>query len=139
VTAPSAHEGATPSADESATFRFAELVGRYRLVVSKALLEFIERAFVETAPSERAERARQEALDEANRSELCIDADGTITSCAGDREFYRVKVDVAGDLHALDFEKAPGMPVTLVLAGPQRLVAHQPNKPPAEFLRVAKH
>ena len=27
------------------TFRFTELVGRYRLVVSEALLEFIERAF----------------------------------------------------------------------------------------------
>jgi hypothetical protein len=43
---------------------------------------------------------------------------------------------VEGELDALRFEKAPSMPVTLVLLDPQRLVAYQPNKPPAEFRRV---
>ncbi len=121
---------------QGTTFRFAELVGRYRLVVTDALLDFIERVFVDAAPPGERERVRMEALEEARHSELRIDPDGTITSRAGDQEFYRVKVAVAGELDALHFEKAPGMPVTLVLAEPHRLVAHQPNKPPAEFRRV---
>ena len=117
------------------TVRFADFVGRYRLVVSAALLEFVERMFVE--PSER-QRARKEALDEAHHSELLIDLNGTITSRAGDREFYRVKVAAGNaEIDALRFEKAPSMPVTLVLAPPDRLIAHQPNKPPAEFQLVA--
>ena len=90
------------------SFRFAELVGTYRLVVSDALLEFIERAFVARTPHRERERVRKEALDEAKRSELRIDPDGTITSRSGESEFYRVKVafeDV--DFHSLSFEKSP--------------------------------
>ena len=119
------------------TFRFADFVGHYRLVVSEALLEFVERAFVEPAPPSEHERARKEALDEARQSELRIDPDGTINSRAGAREFYRVKVAVdERPLDALRFEKAPSMPVTLVLASPDRLIAHQLNKPPSEFQRI---
>ena len=129
------------------TFRFAELVGRYRLVVTDALLEFVERALVEPSPASDRERIRREALDEAERAELLIGEDGTIVSRAGDDEFYRVKVPIGdGELDALHFEK-PAMArsaasnlgeqgVTLVLTDPDRLVAHQPGKPPAEFRRI---
>lgn len=119
------------------SFRFADLVGRYRLVVTDALLEFIERAFVEAAPVVDRERVRREALDEAASSELLIAADGTIVSRAGVVEFYRIRVEASdAELEAFDFEKARGAPVTLVLAGSDRLFARQPNKPTAEFHRV---
>lgn len=126
-----------PSATNGETFRFADIVGLYRLVVSEALLDFIERAFVEPAPPNEREQIRRTALAEARQSELRIDLDGTIASRAGDQEFYRVKVAVGPrDLDALRFEKAPNQPVTLVLASPHRIVAHQPNKPAAEFVRI---
>ena len=119
------------------TFRFVELVGRYRLVVSDALLEFVERTFVEPAPQTERERVRAEALAEARSAELVVEADGTIVSRAAAGEFYRVKVPFdERALGAVHFEKAPSSPVTLVLETPERLVAHQPNKPPAEFRRV---
>lgn len=119
------------------SFRFVDLVGRYRLVVTDALLEFIERAFVEAAPPADRERVRRDALEEASQSELCIDPDGTIVSRAGAVEFYRIRIETTGaELEALDFEKAKGAPVTLVLAGPGRLFARQANKPTAEFHRV---
>lgn len=125
------------SASDGARFRFAELVGSYRLVVSDALLEFIERAFVDAAPPDERARVREAALEEARQAELHVDLDGTVISRAGNVEFYRVKVHVDdGEIEALHFEKAKAMPVTLVLASPHRLIAHQPNKPPAEFRRV---
>jgi hypothetical protein len=52
------------------TFRFADLVGRYRLVVTDELREFVERAFVAPAPANERERIRGEAIDEAKRAEL---------------------------------------------------------------------
>lgn len=119
------------------SFRFEDIVGRWRLVVSEALLEFVERAFVLPAPPGERERVRREALDEANAAELVVEANGTIVSRAGASEFYRVTIAVEPSEHEdVRFEKAPGMPVTLVLDGADRLVAHQPNKPPAEFSRV---
>lgn len=120
------------------TFRFAELVGCWRLVVSGALVEFVERAFVEPAAPRERERVRREALAEANAAELVVEADGTIVSRAGASEFYRVKIAVeCGELETVRFEKEPGSPVTLVLAEADRLVAHQSNKPPAEFTRCS--
>jgi len=129
------------------TFRFADLVGRYRLVVTDALLEFVERAFVEPSSESDRERIRREAIEEAERAELLIDEDGTIVSRAGDDEFYRVKVPVDDrERDALHFEKpamapnapnAGDQPVTLVLVDANRLVAHQPNKPVAEFQRIS--
>jgi hypothetical protein len=119
------------------TFRFAELVGYWRLVVSDVLVEFVERAFVLPAPPSERERVRREALDEANAAELVVEADGTVVSRAGASEFYRVKLALEpGELEAVRFEKSPGVPVTLVLVEPERVIAHQPNKPPAEFSRA---
>lgn len=129
------------------TFRFADLVGRYRLVVTDELRDFVERAFVEKAPANERERIRRDALDEAEKAELVIDADGTIASRSGDDEFYRVKVPVhEGELDALHFEKPATAPnavsspgpqgVTLVLVDSDRLVAHQADKPAAEFRRI---
>ncbi|HEX6765412.1 MAG TPA: hypothetical protein VF103_08045 [Polyangiaceae bacterium] len=118
-------------------FRFADLVGTYRLVVSEELLAFVERAFVERAqPNERA-RVREEALDEARKSELSIEADGTIASRAGNAEFYRVKVAFDDALlEAFHFEKPDASPVSLVLLDGGRVTAHQPGKPPAEFRKL---
>ena len=119
-------------------FRFADLVGRYRLVVSDELVEFVESAFVEPAAPNERERIRREAFDEAREAELSIDADGTIVSRAGAVEFYRVNVAFDdGELEAFHFEKPPSSPVTLVLVDAERLVAYQPNKPPAEFRRTS--
>jgi hypothetical protein len=121
------------------TFRLADLVGRYRLVVTDALLEFVERALVEPSPASDRERIRREALDEAQKAELVIDEDGTIASRSGNVEFYRVKVALhERELDALRFEKpASRESVTLVLVDSTRVIAHQSNKPPAEFRRIA--
>ena len=118
-------------------FRFAQLVGLYRLVVSEELLAFVERTFV--APAAEAERAaiRAEALEEAAAAELVIEPDGTIISRAGAAEFYRIRLDAGeGDVAAVRFDKAPGQSVTLRLLDPDTLLAVQPGKPNAVFTRV---
>jgi hypothetical protein len=58
-------------------FRFTDWVGRYRLVISRELLEFIERAFVEPLPPAEQDAARARALHEARGSELEIRAGGS--------------------------------------------------------------
>ncbi|HEX6273079.1 MAG TPA: hypothetical protein VFZ53_08570 [Polyangiaceae bacterium] len=119
-------------------FHFSELVGRYRLQVTDELIEFIERAFVAPAAPGERERVRRETLGEARAAELEIFADGTIVSRAGTREFYRVRTTPGVRTYEqFQFEKAPGMPVSLVLEGSGRLFAHQPTKPIAEFERCS--
>jgi hypothetical protein len=123
----------------SVTFYFADLVGRYRLVMTDELVEFIERAFVAPAPPADRERVRREALEEAGSAELEIHAGGMIVSRAGAQEFYRVHTSPDGRAYErFDFDKAPGMPVMLVLASSERLLAQQPNKPVAEFRRIGR-
>jgi hypothetical protein len=119
-------------------FRFAQLVGSYRLVVSVELLAFIERAFVEPAPAAERAAIRAEALAEAAAAQLVIQADGTISSRAGAAEFYRIQV-VAGEeeREQLVFEKAPGHGVVLRMLDADTLVATQAGKPDAVFRRQA--
>ncbi len=118
-------------------FRFQDLVGRYRLVLSDELRAFIERAFVAPAPAAEQADIRLEALREAALAELEIQADGTVISRAGAAEFYRVTLAVTDEvLHILAFDKAKGLPVTLSLRDADTLVAVQPNKPAAVFVRA---
>lgn len=118
-------------------FRFAELVGRYRLVVSPELFAFVERTFVEPAPEPERAGIRAEALAEAAAAELVIEADGTVISRAGAEEFYRIRLEVvAGLVEELRFDKAPGQAVTLRLLEPETLLAIQPGKPNAVFARA---
>ncbi len=119
-------------------FSFEELVGRYRLVVSAELLAFIERVFVDAVSPEERARVRAEAVHEAEGAMLEIRADGTFISSSHGHELYRVRLDPSGgEREELSFEKAPGLAVTLRLSAPDTLVAHQPQKPPTEFRRVA--
>jgi hypothetical protein len=121
-------------------FRFKDLIGRYRLVVSDELRAFIERAFVAPAPAADQENIRREALHEAALAELELLPDGTMISRAGAAEFYRLRLPVTDDfLHELAFEKAPGQPVTLTLRDANTLVALQPNKPEAVFVRQGQN
>lgn len=120
-------------------FRFGDLVGRYRLVVSPELLGFVERAFVESAPVEQRDAVRAEALAEATAAEFELTPDGFAISRAGAQEFYRVELPMNDDLHEeLRFRKPDGGEVILTLGAPGELVAHQPGtgKPPAAFRRV---
>lgn len=118
-------------------FRFAELVGHYRLVVSSELLAFVERTFVEPAPEPDRAAIRAEALAEAAAAELVIEPDGTVISRAGAAEFYRIPLQIFTDLREeLHFEKAPGKAVTLRLLDADTLLAVQPGKPNALFARV---
>lgn len=118
------------------SFRFAELVGCYRLQVSDELLAFIEQRFVEPAPLSERAQVRSEALAEALAAELELQADGTVISRAGAHEFYRVRLPHIGDeLSELAFEKGPGQPVRLLFSRPDTLVALQPDKPQATFTR----
>jgi hypothetical protein len=118
-------------------FRFRELVGRYSLVVSDELRDFIERAFVAPAAEPDRERIRQEALREAALAEVEIEADGTLISRAGAAEFYRLKLAVTDErLFSLAFEKAPGKAVSLSLRDVNTLVAVQPGQPEAVFVRA---
>jgi hypothetical protein len=118
-------------------FKFVDIVGSYRLVVSPELLTFIERAFVDAAPAHERDRVRGEAVLEAEGAMLEIRADGTFISSSHGQELYRAQLDPNGrELDELSFEKAPGLAVTLRLEGPGALVAHQPHKPPTAFRRV---
>jgi hypothetical protein len=119
------------------SFRFAELVGCYRLQVSDELLAFIERRFVQPAPPNEEATVRGEALAEAQAAELEIQADGTVISRAGSQEFYRVRLPhTEGELSELTFEKAPGLGVRLLFLPPDSLTAIQPDKPDATFRRT---
>jgi hypothetical protein len=119
-------------------FRFAQLVGSYRLVVSADLLAFIERAFVEPAPASEQAAIRAEALAEAGAAQLVVQADGTLISRAGAAEFYRVQLSAAdGEVEQLAFEKAPDQGVVLRMIEADTLVAAQKGKPDAVFRREA--
>lgn len=120
------------------TFRFAQLVGNYSLVVSSEILAFIERALVEPAPAAEQAAIRAEALAEAAAAQLVIQADGTLISRAGAAEFYRIRVAPAdGQVEQLAFEKAPGQGVVLRMLDVDTLVAAQTGKPDAVFRRQA--
>ena len=117
-------------------FRFPELVGRYRLVVSAELLAFVERTFVEPAPEPERSRIRQEAWAEASAAELWIEPDGTVVSRAGTQEFYRIRLTIPeGLVDELVFDKAPGQSVRLSLRTADTVIALQAAKPPALFAR----
>lgn len=117
-------------------FRFAEVVGRYRLQVSNELRAFIEERFVEAAPSCDRDNVRSEALAEALAAELVIEADGTVSSRAGEQELYRVRVAYTeGELSELSFDKAPGLSVRLLFSAPNVLIAMQGDKPSMTFQR----
>jgi hypothetical protein len=117
-------------------FRFAQLVGRYRLLVSDELLAFVERTFVDPAPPPERAAIRAEARAEAAAAELVIEPDGTVISRAGAAEFYRIRLDVQeGDINEVGFDKAPGQSVVLRLLDPDTLLAVQPGKPNVVFAR----
>jgi len=118
-------------------FRFSEIAGLYRLVLSPELLEFVERTFVEPAPASERAAIRAAALAEAAAAELVIDPDGTVVSRAGATAFYRISLEAPeGAVEELSFEKAPGQAVTLRLLDSERLLAIQPGKPGAVFTRA---
>ncbi|HEV8244447.1 MAG TPA: hypothetical protein VGP93_01635 [Polyangiaceae bacterium] len=118
-------------------FRFKDLVGRYRLVVSAELLAFIERAFVQPAAETAREAVRAEALHEAEGAEFEITADGWAISRSHDQEFYRVPLRAEDrEYDDLRFEKAPAVVVILTLRDRDTLLAEQEGKPIAEFRRV---
>jgi hypothetical protein len=117
------------------TLEFFRFAGSYRVVVSDALLAFIERTFVDQAPEAERDRIRAEALAEATAAELEIRSDGAVISRAGAHEFYRVQVAAVGKVSELAFEKAPGLPVTLKLREDGSLLAIQPGKPSITFVR----
>ena len=120
------------------TFRFSQLVGRYRLVLSNDLRSFIERTFVDTAPQAEQARVRTEALLEAEGAELEILADGTFISRSGEQEFFRIVLPVDDREHEqLVFDKTPGNRVCLSRLDEDRLLTLQPGKPAAEFVRIA--
>jgi hypothetical protein len=119
-------------------FRFAQLVGNYRLVVSPELLAFVERTFVEPAPEPQRASVRAEALAEAEAAELLIEPDGTVISRAGAAEFFRIQLRFEGSVEELQFEKAPGQSVTLRLLDANTLLAVQAGKPQAVFARAGQ-
>jgi hypothetical protein len=111
------------------------MVGRYRLVVTPELLEFVEERFVRTAPPEQRDQVRSEALAEAQAAELEIHADGTIESRAGEQRFFRVPLhwSSAGERTG-HFEKPGGVRVTLRVDELGRLLAAQAGKPDSVFV-----
>jgi hypothetical protein len=118
-------------------FQAEDIVGRYRLNVTDALLAFIERAFVEPAPESERARVRQAAVAEAVSAELVIDASGTLVSLAGNVELYRAALAIPdGPLEKIVFDKAPGQTVVLEMLDRDTLRATQTGKPTTSFRRV---
>lgn len=124
------------------TFQFREIVGRYRLVVSPELLEFVERAFVEPAPPPERDAIRAEALHEAAGAELEVTPDGRVISRSHDQQFYCIPlpgVETGSQDRAyeeLRFEKGPSSPVSFRLVDVDTVHAIQPGKPLAVFRRI---
>jgi hypothetical protein len=116
-------------------FLSSDWVGRYRLVISDDLLEFIEQAFVEPLPPAEQGAARARALHEARGSELEIRADGHVISRSHGEQLFCVELRPDTQLRGrLSFEKAPGVTVVLECPEAGRLVAHQAGKPPVTFV-----
>lgn len=117
------------------------LVGRYQLVVSEALREFVERALVLPAPEQERERIRAEALAEAHGAELTIDELGYVTSRSGPKTFFRLPLRVSGAECEAELVKPGGIRVSLRWSQPSpmalvaRLTASQPGKPESVFVR----
>jgi hypothetical protein len=109
-------------------------VGRYRLVYSAELREWYEAGIRADAENEaEVEDALAEADREAQVAEVTI-AERTICSRAGDVEYYRAPLAIAGD--RATFVKPTGAHVTLEL-DPRGIVAREPGKPPMRFERIA--
>lgn len=118
-------------------FHFRDLVGRYKLELTDELRAFIERVFVDLAPAADRAAVREEALHEAQGSELEAYADGTLVSRSHGQEFFRVKVDPNGaELDELGFEKSGGAAVRLEMRDADTVVAHQAGKFTAVFRRA---
>ena len=118
-------------------FRFAEIVGIYRLVVTSELRMFIEQTFVEPLPVVERDASRAEALSEASAAEIEFTSDGFFISRSGAQVFFRVRLNLdLADHDQLNFEKSPGERVTVRRLNHDTLLALQPGRPPAEFRRL---
>jgi len=119
------------------TFRFAEIVGTYQLVVTSELRMFIEQTFVDPLPAADRDASRAEALAEASAAEIEFTPDGFFISRSGAHDFFRVRLNLElTDLDQLNFEKSPGERVTVRRLNDDTLLALQPGRPPAEFRRL---
>lgn len=119
------------------TRRSADLARRYRLVVTPEHVAFIEQVLLRDVPEADREAARREALEEAERAELVLHADGTLVSRAGEVEFLRVQLAPEHELSLpVRFEKAPGVWVELSLGARGELLAAQVGKPTSVFVRA---
>jgi len=119
------------------TFRFAEIVGAYRLVVTSELRLFIEQTFVDPLPVAERDTGRAEAFAEASAAEIEFTPDGFFISRSGAQVFFRVRLNLdLTDHDQLDFEKSPGQRVTVRRLNDDTLLALQPGRPPAEFRRL---
>ena len=119
------------------TFRFAEIVGTYRLVVTSELRMFIEQTFVDPLPAAERDASRVEALAEASAAEIEFTPDGFFVSRSGAQVFFRVRLGLdLTDHDELNFEKSPGERVTIRRLDDDTLLALQPGRPPAEFRRL---
>ena len=118
-------------------FRFAEIVGIYRLVVTSELRMFIEQTFVEPLPVAERDASRAEALSELSAAEIEFTSDGFFISRSGAQVFFRVRLNLdLADHEQLNFEKSPGERVTVRRLNHDTLLALQPGRPPAEFRRL---
>jgi hypothetical protein len=119
-------------------FSFAQLVGRYGLVVSGELLAFIERSFVEVAPEGEREGARRAALAEAHGATLEVRTDGSVISASGGHELYRSQLAVTETSYeVLELEKPGGGRVVLRLLDSDTLEASQLGRPLLTFKRLS--
>ncbi len=122
-------------------FRYAELVGRWRLRVTEEFREFVGRSVREHAPAHLAEAARREALHEAEGAEFELCADGRFVSRSHGVELLSAKVEVERErepMRVLAFEKAPGQRVEMRLVDANEVRVLQAGKPEMAFERVAR-
>lgn len=118
-------------------FRFADLVGRYRLIVSAEILDFIERAFVSVAPLPEQEQVRQAALSDASSAEIEFLPDGAFISRESGQVLLTrlLEIDDSEREH-WEFEKAPGQRVRVERLADGSLSIRQPERPLAQFRRA---
>lgn len=122
---------------EPREFRYADLIGRWRLRLTPAFRDFVIGSLAHDAPPHLAGTTPETALHEAAGAELEFLADGCFISRSHGIELLRAQIPTTdASLRELIFEKAPGQQVQVRFVSAGELAVQQPNKPTMQFERV---
>lgn len=108
--------------------------GRFRPVSSPALLAWIERAFVESAPPAAQADVRAQALEELLAAEIELIVQDEFVSRSNGVEWYRISLPPGTVARgAFEFTKPSGVTVRMEWQALGCWIAQEPDKPAIMF------